>query len=308
MITAADPADTSFPLHPKAPYRLDLTVWALRRRARNQIDRWDDGYRRSLLIDDRVLDVHVVQDGGVEAPALRLGVACDGACSSHDSGQVWSQVVPLLGVSVGMGEFYAVAASDPRTAALAERFRGVRPPRFPSIFEAMVNAIANQQLSLEVGLTLLNRLTAAVGVAGRAFPVPEAVLETDPEVLRGLGFSTRKAEYLRSVATAVTDGSLDEDELRGLDRAGATKLLTRIHGIGRWSAEYTLLRGLGRLDVFPGDDVGARNKLRRFLALDHDPDYREIGELLHPWWPFAGMLYFHLLLDGLAEQGAIDVG
>lgn len=79
-----------------------------------------------------------------------------------------------------------------------------------------------------------------------------------------------------------------------------------MRGVGRWSAEYVLLRGLGRLDVYPGDDVGARHKLRRFLALDHDPGYDEIAERLRPWQPCAGMLYFHLLLDGLVESGELE--
>jgi DNA-3-methyladenine glycosylase II len=100
---------------------------------------------------------------------------------------------------------------------------------------------------------------------------------------------------------------LDETQLEQADTAEATRRLTQIKGVGRWSAEYALLRGLGRIDIYPGDDVGARNKLRRFLGLDHDPDYAEIAELLRPWQPCAGMLYFHLLLRGLADNGELTL-
>ena len=68
-----------------------------------------------------------------------------------------------------------------------------------------------------------------------------------------------------------------------------------------------LLRGLGRIDVFPADDVGARNKLYRFFDLPAPPDREQILKLLSPWEPFAGMIYFHLLLDGLAARGELDV-
>jgi DNA-3-methyladenine glycosylase II len=68
-----------------------------------------------------------------------------------------------------------------------------------------------------------------------------------------------------------------------------------------------LLRGLGRLDVYPGDDVGARNKLRTFLCLPEAPDYATVSRVTAAWDPFAGMVYFHLLLDGLAERGSLSL-
>jgi DNA-3-methyladenine glycosylase II len=61
-----------------------------------------------------------------------------------------------------------------------------------------------------------------------------------------------------------------------------------------------MLRGLGRLHVFPGDDVGAHNKLRRFFGIDTELDYDSVHRLVAPWHPYAGVVYFHLLLDSLA--------
>jgi DNA-3-methyladenine glycosylase II len=66
-----------------------------------------------------------------------------------------------------------------------------------------------------------------------------------------------------------------------------------------------LLRGLGRLDVFPGDDVGAHNKLRRFFGLEGPLDYETVQELVARWQPYAGVVYFHLLLDSLAQAGVV---
>ena len=175
----------------------------------------------------------------------------------------------------------------------------------------MVNAVANQQLSLEVGLTLLNRLTDSFGVGlvespgPKALPPPEAVLAVSPRDLQALGFSGRKTDYLLGIADAIVTGAIDEADLQVAERDDAVGQLMSIRGIGRWSAEYVLLRGLGRLDVYPGDDVGARNKLQRFLGLDHAPGYDEIAERLSPWQPWAGMLYTHLLLDGLVERGEL---
>jgi DNA-3-methyladenine glycosylase II len=75
--------------------------------------------------------------------------------------------------------------------------------------------------------------------------------------------------------------------------------------VGRWTAEYVMLRGLGRLDIFPGDDVGAHNKLRRFLQIDTELDYGSVKQLVAPWYPYAGVVYFHLLLDSLSQTGVV---
>jgi DNA-3-methyladenine glycosylase II len=303
---------STFDLHPHPPYRLDFTVWALRRRPHNEVDRWDGSYRRALLVGDRAVGIRVVQVGGPDRPILRVEALRPDRCTAADLAVVRAQVVRLLGVDADLREFYALADADPRTSVLKDRFLGLRPPRFPGLFEALANAVANQQLSLEVGLTLLNRLTMTFGVAASepdgliAFPTADAIVAASPDDLRRLGFSARKAEYLQGTADAVATGALDETTLERAGRAGATRDLVALRGVGRWSAEYVLLRGLGRLDVYPGDDVGARNKLRHFLGLDHDPGYDEIAELLRPWQPASGLLYFHLLLDGLAERGELD--
>lgn len=293
------------------PYRLDLTVWALRRRARNRIDRWDGSYRRALRVGQRTIGVEVTQRSSTSTPRLTVEVLSPGPHTVPELDGVRAQLTRLLGLDVDLSDFYAVADSHDLTRQLRNRFLGVRPPRFPTLFEALCNAVANQQLSLEVGLTLLNRLTDALGTEApgghglSAFPTPEAILAAEPGVLRAMGFSSRKSEYLQGIAHSVTAGVIDETAFDGADRTEATRHLMQVRGIGRWSAEYVLLRGLGRLDVFPGDDVGARNKLTRFMGLDHPPSYDEITALLSPWHPYAGLLYFHLLLDGLTDRGEL---
>jgi DNA-3-methyladenine glycosylase II len=87
----------------------------------------------------------------------------------------------------------------------------------------------------------------------------------------------------------------------------ATSLLllpsAKLRGVGRWTTEYVLLRGLGRLHIFPGDDVGARNLLQRWLRLRKPLDYQGVRRVLTPWHPFGGLIYFHLLMNGLDEKG-----
>jgi DNA-3-methyladenine glycosylase II len=170
-----------------------------------------------------------------------------------------------------------------------------------------VNAVALQQLSLAAGLSLLNRLSRAFGAcsggAGKlvyAFPEPAELAAARPGSIRALGFSLRKATTIVAIADAANEGRLALESLGTRDDEHVVETLTQIAGIGRWSAEYTLLRGLGRLHVFPGDDVGARNNLARWLGLAEPLDYAGVQRAVTGWHPYAGLVYFHLLLDGLA--------
>jgi DNA-3-methyladenine glycosylase II len=82
--------------------------------------------------------------------------------------------------------------------------------------------------------------------------------------------------------------------------------LLALRGVGRWSAEYVMLRGLGRLHVFPGDDVGAQKRLARWLGRPGPLDYAGVRKAVAPWQPYAGLVYFHLLLDGLSRAGVLE--
>jgi DNA-3-methyladenine glycosylase II len=79
-----------------------------------------------------------------------------------------------------------------------------------------------------------------------------------------------------------------------------------LRGIGRWTAEYTLLRGLGRIDLFPGDDIGARNNLERWMRLRSPLDYGRVARVMGKWKPYGGLIYFHLLLDSIARAGLLE--
>jgi DNA-3-methyladenine glycosylase II len=297
----------TFTLSPLPPFRLDLTVWALRRRPENAVDRWDGRtYRRVLTLGSRPVEVAVTQTAPLES--ARLEVTARGAPPPRQLRPAAAAALePVLGLGTDLQGFYEFAA-DPRLGELIRRFRGLKPPRFPTLFEALANAIACQQVSLRVGILLLNRLAEARGLAvsgpggaHHGFPRPEDLAGLEPEGFRSLGLSRQKGLALSELARSAGEGRLEG--LEGLGTPALTERLRRLRGVGRWSAEYVLLRGLGRLDVFPGDDVGARNSLQRWLNLEARLDYAAVRAALARWQPFEGFLYFHLLLERLAEAG-----
>ena len=172
--------------------------------------------------------------------------------------------------------------------------------------------MACQQLSLTVGIHLLNRLTAGLWAGrfrvktGRPMPFP--------------GPGPGRAGTPRPCATwaSVTARPGPSSSCPGVSQPAASawitwppwttrrvKALSHLRGIGRWSAEYALLRGLGRTHLFPGDDVGARRKLETWLDLKEPLDYQGVRRVLAGFQPFGGLIYFHFLLSQLAEEGQL---
>ena len=304
----------TYSLKPVPPFRLDLAVWILRRRPENAIDRWDGQcYRRVLGLGGRP------GGGGGDsdrtsrsAPAPSRGGRASGP-GPGTRAAVTAALERLLGLRIDLSEFERFAARDARLGPLARRFRGMKPPRFPTVFECVVNAIACQQVTLTLGVRLVGRLAEAYGLAMsggdapvHAFPQPEELARSKPEELRTLGFSRQKARALIELSSAIAEGHLNLEALASESDGAALDRLSRVRGVGRWTGEYVLLRGLGRLHVFPGDDVGARNNLLRWLGLTGPLNYDGVRRALTPWSAYGGLVYFHLLLDRLVEAGYVS--
>jgi DNA-3-methyladenine glycosylase II len=300
---------SSFELTPVSPFRLDLTVWTLRRRSHNIVDSWDGTtYRRVLPLPAGPVEVAVTQPATLETTRLKVAVAGQPVDAAIRAA-VTTALERLLGLRIDLTGFYQFAAHDRRLGPLAQRFHGMKPPRFASVFEGAINAMACQQLTLTLGVHLLNRLAAAFGTAFaegdetvHAFPRPEDLARLSTPELRQLGFSRQKGQAMIELAKSVSEG-LDLEGLAALPDDEVVARLCELRGVGRWTAEYVLLRGLGRTHVFPGDDVGARNNLQRWLHLAEPLDYEEVRRILSRWDGYAGLVYFHLLLDRLAEAG-----
>ena len=300
----------SFSITPVPPFRLDLTAWALRRRPESAIDRWDGStYWRVLMIDSQPVEVAVRQSGGSEEPQLEVELTGPRLTVQQED-IARALLGRMLGLHEDLSPFYRLAMRDPRLQLLVDEFRGLKPPRFPTVFEAVANGIACQQLSLLVGILLLSRLTYRFGFmptnsknAGHAFPDPTMFSGVRVQSLRCLGFSANKSQALLEVSSAIRNRRLNLESLVQLDNQGALERLLKLKGVGRWTAEYVLLRGLGRLDIFPGDDVGARNKLAHFLRKKKPLDYDGVRRAVAGWQPYAGFVYFHLLLARIKKAG-----
>ena len=285
------------------PYRLDLTVSALRRLSTNVVDVLTPGgeYVRALGGAHGPVIVRVTQ---VRPDAL--AVTIDGDTSEHT--RALALVRRMLGIDRALTHFDREAARIAWLSPLALRMRGVKPPRYPTLWEAFVNAIAFQQVSLHAASAIVRRLIVAVGdpietedTLLYAFPTAERVLGAEDNLLRAAGLSAGKVATIRRAGEALISGTLDEAMLDERPSPEAAALLRQIKGIGPWTATLILLRGLGRLDVFPMADTSvARNLVLVAGAMPVD-----VGSILDALGPERGMLYYHLLLARLEARGEV---
>jgi DNA-3-methyladenine glycosylase II len=286
----------------RPPFRLDLTVSALRRLPTNLIDRLTPAgeYVRALESGGRPVIVRARQT----APETLL-VEIEGDHGAQSD--VLAQLQRILGTDRASHSFARAASAVPWLQPLVERMRGMKPPRYPSLWEALVNAVVFQQVSLSAASAIVRRMTLELGtfVESRGsrlhvFPGAVRVLAERGDTLHRLGLSAAKIATLRRVTDAFESGALDESLLERTSSAEASTHLQRTKGIGPWTASVVLLRGLGRLDVFPPGDSGIARSLRTFAVPDID-----LSDLLARLHPEQGMLYYHLLLARLEARGEL---
>lgn len=287
----------------RAPFRLDLTANVLRRLSTNAVDAFDGVVYRRLVGDAGAPTLLAVAQ---RAPELLTATLVGPAADRLDAAVLLER---LLGTQRDVGAFVRRAGVFPWLGRLATAALGVKPPRYPSLWESCVNAIVYQQVSIHAAGAILRRTIERyteprpidAQTVLHPFPGPQTLLDADPEELRGVGLSVNKVVSLRAVARAIVDGTLDEAGLDLLPTPELTAALVEHRGIGPWTAAVIALRGFGRLDLFPMNDSGAARGLKEFSGeadLDLEALLAHLGDQ-------RGMLYYHLLLARLAKRGEV---
>jgi DNA-3-methyladenine glycosylase II len=193
-----------------------------------------------------------------------------------------------------------VRAADPRMAALVDADPELDPDAFfdnwPSdLWSALVSQVIGQQISLAAAGAIRGRLE---GLGDGRLPTPAVLLATADEALLEIGLSHAKAAYLHDLAARLVDGRLDLDRLRSLDDDAARDELTRVKGVGRFTADGVLLLTLRRRNIWPVGDLALRRAVARVWQLGGPLSLAEadaLGERFRPWRTLAAV---YLLAGG----------
>lgn len=177
----------------------------------------------------------------------------------------------------------ALASREPAFAKVVEQHGVPEPRKSEAGAQTLLRTIVGQQVSVAAARSMWSKLEAAYGTP----PDLDLLLAASDDDLRAAGISRQKAGYIRSLAELVVSGELDLHNLPQDDEE-AIALLTRIKGIGRWSAEIYLLFAEGRPDVFPAGDLAVLVEIGRLLGLEEKPSEKQLREIAEQWRPYRG--------------------
>ena len=177
----------------------------------------------------------------------------------------------------------ALIAMEPKFGTAVGRV-GYPEPRIRNRgYETLLRTIIGQQVSVKAAASIWNKLEAGLGDLTK----PATILASNEETLRSFGLSRQKQGYALSLARLVEDGDLDLHNLPEDDEE-AIALMTRVKGIGRWSAEIYLLFAEGRPDIWPAGDLAVQIEIGRILGLAERPSEKAVRILAEDWRPHRG--------------------
>jgi DNA-3-methyladenine glycosylase II len=188
--------------------------------------------------------------------------------------------------------------ADPQLAGLVRAVGALTISGRSDTFGALARALIGQQLSVKAAATITERATAACG----GVLTSAAVLAVPEEELRATGVSRPKIGYLKALAQAAADGGLDRAVLGALPDEEVVAALTKIKGVGRWTAEMFLIFSLGREDVLSLGDVGLRRAARWLYGNgEEELDLAKLGEQWRPYRSLASLYLWEAVNRGLVE-------
>ena len=176
-------------------------------------------------------------------------------------------------------------SQDPIMANLIQTGKNIDQEAHEDIYLSLLGSIISQQLSTKVARVIRNRF---LDLFPGGYPQPEAILAQSDENLRSVGLSYQKLSYIRNVAAFALAGNLDYNLIGEMENEVLIKHLTQIKGVGRWTAEMILMFTLTRPDVFPVDDLGIQNAMKKWYGLTQTGKtlQAEMIKIAEHWRPY----------------------
>lgn len=307
-----------FRVEPRPPFAFDLVLDYLRRSPSSIVEKiGPDSYRRALRIG-AAGERHAVLTVSNAGPA---GLVVDLSGPFVDPGdrpRTEDLVRRLFALGDDLTGLEAVALGDPVFASIVRACAGLRPVIIPDLFEAIVWAILGQQVNIafaaKIKRALVERFGERVPFDGEdylLFPRPERLAAANERELAALQLSRQKIRYILGVAQDISQGRLDLDVLGTLPPSEAQARLESILGIGRWTAEYVLMRGLGHRDVIPAADGGLRRIIGMTYGLGRsatEGEVREIAQRWAGWRGYAAFYWWSVLQRGKIGEHPVELG
>jgi DNA-3-methyladenine glycosylase II len=209
-----------------------------------------------------------------------------------------------------LAPFYELCSADKVMAGLVEDFYGLHLPHTATVFEALVLAVLGQQISTSVARIIRTLLIENFGPSGGfdgetyyAFPRPETIWGSSPAELHTMKLTQRKSEYVHGLAGSALDSALGLESLGGLTDQEIVDKLTALRGVGMWTAQWTLIRAVGRPDALPLGDLALRRVVSRLFMDGAEVTDGQVEDIAQRWSPYR--TYATVYLFSELRTGAV---
>lgn len=275
-----------------------------------QIRKFEKGrFWQVIRAGSKLILTTITSAGTVEEPKLSVRLESDQEMFDKDREKAGKTVRTLFNLDFDVKPFYEQTKKDSVMTYLTRKLRGLKSPTTPTVYEALIDSIVEQQISLSIANTMEARLIKSFGEvfnlneqAYYAFPKPRELASASVNKLRSCGLSQRKAEYIKDVSKMIIDGKLCLEKLKGYENANdIIAELDEIRGIGIWTAEMTMVRGLQRMEAFPADDVGLRRVISHYYCEDRRISSEEARKIAEKWGKWKGLASFYLIMAAAAD-------
>ena len=281
-------------IRPVAPFDFELTAgYHTYFQSRYGTDTMEDGvYRRLLDLGDKLVLASVRSSGTVDAPELALELRGP-ELSPANVESATDRVSWLLGVDQDLAAFYELGKADEAMAGLVDKFYGLHLPHTATVFEALVLAVLGQQISTSVARIIRTLLIETFGPSAEfdgetyyAFPRPESIWASSPAELHTMKLTQRKSEYVHGLAGSTLDSAVGLERLDELTDREIVEKLTALRGVGLWTAQWALIRAVGRPDALPLGDLALRRVVSRLFMDGKDVTDTQVEEIAKRWSPY----------------------
>lgn len=286
---------------PVRPFSFDLSA-RIFSEGDGRIRKYEDGrYWQVIRPGHKLVLASLKSLGTIDDPELLVDLRPMDVLSNQDIRDAKKVICILFNMDLDLKPFYKAVKGDQVMSRLILSLRGLRSPNTETVFEALVDSIIEQQISLRAAWSLQRRLTETFGEAlhldGKiyyAFPGPQRLAYASVEELRGCGLSYKKSEYIRDMSRLVLNG-LDLEKIKGQNQEQIIQELTRIRGVGVWTVELTMVRGMRKLDAMPADDLGLRRCISHYYCQDRKITGDEARLIARRWMGWRGLASFYLI-------------
>ena len=291
-------------LKPASPFDFDLSA-RIFSDGDEQIRRYEDGkFWQVIRINNKLISIVIKSLGAVDKPKLLVELKSNKELSNDDKKKVEEVIYSLFNLKTNLNPFYEEVKNDKIMSKLILALRGLKSPTTSTVFEALIDSIIEQQISLNVAHSIERKVIKSFGEILKlndkvyySFPTPEKLASATIKQLRKCGLSLKKAEYNRDISKLVSDGKLDLDKFKNYEDIKAiTNELDKIRGIGVWTAELTMVRGMQKFEAMPADDLGIRRRISHYYCNDRKISSEEARRIAEKWGRWKGLASFYLIM------------